>query len=99
MNPLLLGIYGKSESGKTSLIVKIIKQLSDEGFKICSVKISDKKVNIDTKGKDTWKYTKAGAKLVILLSKNKTDFLLNQREDISEIIPQINCISDFDLIL
>jgi molybdopterin-guanine dinucleotide biosynthesis protein MobB len=99
MDPLILGIYGKSKSGKTNLIVKIIKQLSNEGFKISSVKISDKKINIDTKGKDTWKHAKAGAKLVILSSKDKIDFLLNIREDISEIIPQINCIDDFDLII
>lgn len=99
MNPLILGIYGKSKSGKTNLIVRIIKQLSNEGFKIGSIKISNKKINIDTEGKDTWKHTKAGAILVVLSSKNKTDFLLNQREDISEIIPQINCIDDFDLII
>jgi molybdopterin-guanine dinucleotide biosynthesis protein B len=99
MNPLILGIYGKSKSGKTSLIVKIIKQFSNEGFKISSIKISDKKINIDTKGKDTWKHSKAGAKLVVLSSKDKIDFLLNKREDISEIIPQINYIDDFDLII
>lgn len=99
MNPLIIGIYGKSKSGKTNLIVKIIKQLSIESFKLCSIKISDKKINIDKKGKDTWKYSKAGAKLVVLSSKNKIDYLLNQSEDISEIIPQINSIDDFDLIL
>jgi molybdopterin-guanine dinucleotide biosynthesis protein B len=99
MNPLILGVYGESKSGKTNLIVKIIKQLTNESLKICSIKISDKKIDIDTKGKDTCKFTKAGSKLVVLSSKNKIYFLLNKREDISEVIPQINSIDDFDLIL
>jgi len=99
MTLAVFGIYGRSGSGKTNLIVKIIKQLSNEGFRVASVKISDKKINIDINGKDSWKHSKAGAKLVVLSSKVETDFLLNQREDILEIISQINCIDYFDLII
>ena len=72
MNPAVFGIYGKSNSGKTRLIVEIIKRLTNEGFNIACVKISDKKINIDTKSKDTWKYAKAGSKLVVLSSKAET---------------------------
>jgi molybdopterin-guanine dinucleotide biosynthesis protein B len=99
MDPLAIGIYGKSKSGKTSLIARVIKQLTIEGFKISSIKISDKKIDIDTKGTDTWRHASAGAKLVILSSKDKTDFLLNRSEYVSEIISQISHFEDFDLIL
>ena len=99
MNPLIIGVYGKSNSGKTTLIVRIIKYFSKEGFKICCVKKSDKTIYIDTKGKDTWKFSDSGAKLVVLSSNNNTDYLLNQSLDINDIISQINNFEDFDIII
>jgi len=99
MTEAVIGIYGKSNTGKTTLIVDIIKRLSNEGFKIASIKITDKKIGIDTKGKDTWKHGEAGAKIVVLSSPKETDFILKQPKDISEIIKMLNQIDKFDLIL
>ncbi len=99
MNGAVVGIYGKSNTGKTTLIVDIIKQLSNEGFKIASIKITDKKIGIDSKEKDTWKHGEAGSKLVVLASPVETDFLLKHTKDISEIIKIINQIDKYDLLL
>lgn len=99
MNPGILGIYGKSGSGKTTLITKIIKRFIKEGFKIACIKITDKKIDFDTKKKDTWNYAKAGAKLIVLSSKNETDILIKNKEDIQKIIDQINFINKYDLII
>ena len=99
MNEPVIGIYGKSNTGKTTLISDIIKQLSNEGYSIASVKITDKKIGIDTKGKDTWKYENAGAQLVVLSSPKETDFLIKKPKDIQEIIVQINQIAKYDLII
>jgi molybdopterin-guanine dinucleotide biosynthesis protein B len=99
MKDPVVGIYGRSDSGKTTLIVDIIKNLSNEGFKIASVKITDKKIGIDTKEKDTWKHGKAGANLVVFSSPQETDFLIKQSEDLSGIISLINKIDKYDLII
>jgi molybdopterin-guanine dinucleotide biosynthesis protein B len=99
MRPAIFGIYGRSNTGKTKLITDIINTLTKDGLKIASVKISDKKIDIDTEGKDSWKYAKAGSKLVVLSSKNETDFLLKKTEGIIEIINQICLIDEYDLIL
>ena len=99
MNPAVFGIYGESGSGKTRLITDIIKRLTKEKFKIACIKITDKKINIDKKGKDTWKYEKAGSELVVLSSKFQTDFLIKNKLDIQKIITQINCLNKYDLIL
>ncbi len=99
MYPTIFGVYGESGSGKTKLITDIIKRLTKEGFKIACIKITDKKINIDTKGKDTWKYEKAGSKLVVLSSKNETDFLIKNKEEIQKIIDQINYLNKYDLII
>jgi molybdopterin-guanine dinucleotide biosynthesis protein MobB len=99
MNEPVIGIYGKSNTGKTTLISDIIKQLSNEGYSIASVKITDKKIGIDTEGKDTWIYENAGAKLVVLSSPKETDFLIKKPKDTKEIISQINQIAKYDLII
>ncbi len=99
MKPAVFGIYGRSGSGKTKLIMDIIKRLTKEGFKVACIKISDKKISIDTKGKDTWNYAKSGSKLVVLSSKNETDFIIKKKVKLQKIIEQINSIDKFNLII
>lgn len=99
MKPYVVGFYGKSNTGKTRLITQIIKQLTNDGLRIANIKISDKKIDIDTLGKDTYKYAKAGSKLVILSSANETDFMLKQKEETNKIIEQIRSLDEYDLII
>ncbi len=99
MCPAVFGVYGESNSGKTRLIVEIIKRLTKEGFKVASIKISDKKITIDKKEKDTWKHAEAGSSLVVLSSKDETDFLIKNKLKTKKIIDKINFISEYDLIV
>ncbi len=41
---IVFGLYGASNTGKTSLIVKIVEKLTDQGFKVATVKITYKKI-------------------------------------------------------
>ena len=43
MDQTVIGFYGKSDSGKTSLIEKIIKRLNSKGLKVATIKSTDKK--------------------------------------------------------
>ena len=96
--PVILWFYGESKTGKTSLIVKIIKELNKEGYKIAAIKITDKKMGMDTKGKDTWNYNKAGSKLTILSSPIETDFVIKRNMDIEGILKQINNFDNYDFV-
>jgi molybdopterin-guanine dinucleotide biosynthesis protein B len=96
--PMLIGFYGESGTGKTSLIVKLIKRLSEEGYKIATVKITDKKIGVDTKGKDTWKYGEAGSEIVILSSPVETDFIIKQNKNIVEILQNITNFGSYDFV-
>jgi len=98
-HPTVFGFYGKTDAGKTSLIVDIIKHLTDEGFNVSTVKITDKDISIDTEGKDTWKHSIAGSKLTILSSSTETDFLIKQNKKIDEIINYITELGEYDVIL
>jgi len=98
-HPTVFGFYGKTDTGKTTLIVDIIKHLTDEGFNVATVKITDKDISIDAEGKDTWKHSRAGSKLTILSSSTETDFLIKQNKKIDEIINHITDLGEYDIIL
>jgi len=97
--PSILGFYGESNTGKTTLIVEIIDRLSKEGFNVASVKISDKEITIDSEGKDTWKHSKAGSQLVVFSSESETDFLVKQKMQNDEILDFIIHMGNYDIII
>ena len=97
--PVIVGIYGESNSGKTVLIEKIVRQLTIESYRVATIKITDKKIGVDTEGKDTWRHSKAGSNLVVFSSDSETDFLLKQKLYSDEIIKIISKIDDFDIVI
>ena len=97
--PAVIGFYGKSNSGKTTLIVEIIKRLTNEDIKVATIKITDKNIGIDTEEKDTWKYSKAGSELVVFSSSNETDFLLNESKGMNEILNHIEELGEYDIVI
>ena len=97
-NPTAFGFYGESGTGKTSLIIKLVRKLREEGYKIATVKITDKKIGVDAKGKDTWKYSKGGSELVVLSSPVETDFIIKQSKDIDKILQHINNFGSYDFV-
>jgi molybdopterin-guanine dinucleotide biosynthesis protein B len=67
----IICIVGKSESGKTTLIEKLIPELKKRGYSIGSIKHSCQRFDIDKKGKDSWRHRKAGADIVVITSTDK----------------------------
>jgi molybdopterin-guanine dinucleotide biosynthesis protein B len=65
-NRVIVAVVGSSNSGKTTAVEALIKGLTKRGYTVVSVKhIPDPEFTIDTKGKDTWRYAKAGASSVL----------------------------------
>jgi len=62
----VLGFYGFSNTGKTTVIQYLIEELTNRGFKVATVKVTDKPVSIDTEGKDTWRFAQKGAKIIAM---------------------------------
>lgn len=98
-NPAVFGFYGKSNTGKTSLLVRAIKQLTDEGFKVATIKITDKLIGVDTEGKDTWNHSQAGSTLVVLSSPTETDFMFKEPQDINYLLQHIREMGEYDIVL
>lgn len=97
--PAVFGFYGSSNTGKTTLILKIIEKLTKEGYKVATIKKTDKKIDIDKKDKDTWKHGQAGARLVVLSSSHETDFIVKENMEIDDIIQNISEMGYYDAII
>jgi molybdopterin-guanine dinucleotide biosynthesis protein B len=97
---MILGIYGRSKSGKTSLIESLAGSLTEDGFSVATVKhIKQEGFTIDTEDKDTWRHSKAGAGLVVASSDKETSFIVKRAMDIEKITDLIEKNFDFNIIL
>ncbi len=95
----VIGICGYHNSGKTTLIEKLIKWLRNEGYKIATIKNIPKKFSIDTEGKDTWKHRHAGASVVVASSPDETAFIFKRGMELKEIADILNELVHPDIIL
>jgi len=69
--PVVSIVAAQSGTGKTTLIEKLIKILKERGYCVGILKHDAHKFEIDHKGKDTWRYTQAGADNVVISSPEK----------------------------
>ncbi len=65
----ILCFVGRSNSGKTTFIERVIPELVRSGYKVATVKHAGHGFDLDTEGKDSWRHKQAGASSVVILSK------------------------------
>jgi molybdopterin-guanine dinucleotide biosynthesis protein B len=65
----ILSVVGRSESGKTTLLEKLIRELAGRGRRVGTIKHHyHGPVTVDVPGKDSWRHRQAGAHAVALVS-------------------------------
>ena len=84
-----------SGSGKTVTLEYLISHLSAEGYKIGSIKhVHHKGFTVDKEGTNTWRYAKAGSKVIVAISPDeidiikKTEMALNDLDKIIALLEQ-----------
>jgi molybdopterin-guanine dinucleotide biosynthesis protein B len=95
---IIYGFYGESDSGKTTLVERLIFTLTREGYRIAAVKKTNQSISIDSAGKDTNRYSQAGANLVVFSTQIETAFLVKENICEKEIIAYIQHLGNFDFI-
>ena len=86
---------GPSNSGKTTLIEKVAKELIKEQ-RVAIIKNDPKdKAVFDIEGKDSYKFSQTGAEVVVT-SPTRTTFFSQRHKELEEIISMIN---EFDILL
>jgi len=64
--PPVVSIIGRSKSGKTTLVEKLVTELKRRGYHVATIKHAQE---IDfTPGKDSWRHLKAGSETTIVVS-------------------------------
>lgn len=63
-----VAVVGFSGTGKTRLVVSLIGELKRRGLRVCAVKRCSHGFSLDTEGKDTADFTRAGAGGVAMVS-------------------------------
>ncbi len=64
----LVCLVGRPDSGKTTLLERLLPLLKEKGYRIGTVKHHVHEFQMDTPGKDTWRHKQAGADTVALSS-------------------------------
>ncbi len=67
----IVSIVGKSDSGKTTLIEKLIPVLKTRGYRVGTIKHDVHGFEMDREGKDTYRHFHAGADGVLISSPKK----------------------------
>lgn len=97
--PFVLGIVGKSEVGKTTLILRVIPELTKRGYKVGTVKNCPHGFDIDREGKNSWKFSEKGSSGVLLTSPEKIALVKSAKKS-DDILRIINLFFyDFDIVL
>jgi molybdopterin-guanine dinucleotide biosynthesis protein B len=66
--PPIVSIVGNSDAGKTTLLEKLIAELTARGYRVGTVKHDVHGFDIDHQGKDSWRHKQAGAHTVVISS-------------------------------
>ncbi len=63
---VIVSVVGASNSGKTTLIERLIPELTKRGYSVGTVKHDVHGFEMDHPGKDTWRHRQAGANTVVI---------------------------------
>lgn len=97
--PFILSIVGKSDSGKTTLILKLLPEFKKRGYRTAVAKHCPHGFDLDVEGKDSWKFTQAGGEGTFLTSPGNLA-LLRPKGDSFNIAEKLqNYFADLDIVL
>ncbi len=97
--PPLVSIVGKSKSGKTTLIERLIRELAERGYRVATIKHVPQEIAFDEPDKDSWRHIQAGSEATIIGSPNKVVLIkpVTQEPALDEIVRLFG--EDYDIIL
>lgn len=83
IKPNIISIAGRSGSGKTTFLEKLIPHLKKKGYRLGVIKHAHCGVEMDKKGKDSWRHKNAGAAATLVISPG----LISMVKDYEDIYP------------
>ncbi len=95
----IVSIVGRSNTGKTTLIEKLIPELRRRGYRLATIKHNVHGFDIDHEGKDSWRHKKAGASITVIASPQRVAVIEDVSKDYELSELRDRYIQDVDIIL
>jgi len=95
----IISVVGKSDSGKTTFIEKLVPELVLRGYRVATVKHDVHGFEVDREGKDSWRHKQAGAHTTVISSPQKVALIRDVDKDLTLAELREKLIQDVDLIL
>ena len=80
MTPPVFIFIDHSNAGKTTFVEKLIPELTRRGRRVATIKHAHHKVELDTEGKDSWRYKRAGAAMSMLVTASALQLVADATE-------------------
>lgn len=93
------GVIGWKNSGKTSLMERLVSEITGRGFSVSTVKHVHHAVDLDQPGKDTFRHREAGAREVVLASADRFALMVEHRGPEPELPAILSRLAPVDLVL
>lgn len=95
----IYGVIGWKNSGKTSLMERLVAEITGRGFSVSTIKHVHHDVDLDQPGKDTFRHRQAGAREVVLASANRFALMAEHRGPEPELPAILARLAPVDLVL
>lgn len=92
----VLAFAAYSGTGKTTLIEQVVRELKKRNVRVAVLKHDGHRFQIDHEGKDSWRFTQAGADISIISSEEKTAYIEQRPLSFEK---ALSLVHDVDLVL
>lgn len=96
----IIGIAGWKNSGKTTLAVRLVTELTGRGWRVSTVKHAHHDADVDREGTDSFRHRQAGAGEVILATGRRWALMHELRDEDEPALAQLLArLSPCDLVI
>ena len=95
----ILSVIGRSNTGKTTFIEKLIPMLNARSVRVATIKHHLHDFESDREGKDSYRHKKAGAKIAMIVSPQKVAFTADTERELTLAELVSTYVRDVDLVI
>jgi molybdopterin-guanine dinucleotide biosynthesis protein B len=81
--PPLITVTGRTDTGKTTLVVKLVRELTKRGYRVATIKDSQKCPTFDVAGKDSARHVAAGSIATAIKTEQELAIIKPFKEEVS----------------